>query len=66
MRNEFGVADAHQHLATILSKPRTAPVTWWDKTLSTKIYSARLTQQKRNKKTLNDMQGLFDGADWKA
>jgi len=33
-----------------------------NKTLSTQLYSARLTRQGVNKKTLKDMQGLFGGA----
>jgi hypothetical protein len=37
---------AHRHLVTTFSTYRTLPATRWDKTLSTKLYLARLTWRK--------------------
>jgi hypothetical protein len=42
---------AHWHLVITFSKPRISPATGWDKTLSTQLYSARLTRQEKNKMT---------------
>jgi hypothetical protein len=40
---------AYQHLVTTFSRQSTPPATGWDKTLSTQLYSARLTRQEKNK-----------------
>ena len=54
---------AHWHLVTTISRRSTTPAIGWDKTLSTQLYSARLTRQEKNKDSKN-MQCFFGGASW--
>ena len=54
---------AHRHLVTTFSKHSTSPAIGWDKTLSTQLYSARLTRQEKDEDS-TDMHGLFGGASW--